>query len=346
MAREYTEYEREAYGIPETVDTPPVDDAPIVADDIVPPAVDDVVVPPIDDAPPVVPAVVLAEPAPIVADSPYKSKKFIEVDDEAELYAKLNAKYGHSAMSADEKAIALLRKQNPELEDKDIAFIAESEYGIGAEEIPDDELDDAQRRELQKQAIARKRLTKQADTYFAEQATAVALDGIDPTSLDPDYQAYKGQVQAQQAEQTAREAHVADVHTQIDTNSKVISEITESVEIELDDNKLVVPVKFKLNDEKQRELADFAKRYTPTQAEYDAFNNPDTGKFDYKGYMESLAPIAFAKDIAKAGMRQALAQDRQQFIEKELKNSTLRNNDVSQVVNKPFDIIDHWQFGN
>lgn len=330
--REYTEYEREAYGIPEPT-------AEVTAETETETPMNEIETP-------IAEVEASYEPEAVetisIPDPLYKSKKFIEVEDESALFAKLQSKYGHTSMSPEEKAIAFLRMKNPELEDKDIAFLAETEYGIGAEEIPDDELDNAQRKEIQMQNISRKKLAKQADDYFTEQATQVTLDGYDPLDLDPDYQAFRGQQETMKAEEEARQLHIDNINTQIDTNVKAISEITENVEIELDESKLAIPIKFKLNEDKQKELANFAKRYTPTQAEYDTFNDTETGKFDFKGYMESLAPIAFAKDIAKAGMRQALAQDRQQFIEKELKNSTLRNNDVSQTVERKVDAYDYY----
>lgn len=341
MAREFNDYEKEIYGI---VDEVIVEDEPIVEDVIIEdkPIVEEEK-PIVEEEKPIVVAEVVEE-KPIVEEiqPPYKSKKFIEVEDEAALFAKLNQKYGHTAMSSESKVLAYLKSTHPELEDSDIAFLAASDYGIGVDAPDTEDLDTTQIAELRKQEIARKQLTAKADNYFREQAEQIALDGYDPLELDPEYQSFRTTQAEQRTAQEARASHEADVITKIETNSKTISEITESIEIELDEGKLAVPVKFKLNEEKQKELADFAKRYTPTQAEYDKFNDPETGKFDYKGYMESIAPIAFAKDIAKAGMRQALAKDREQFIEKELKNSTLRNNDVSQVVEKKFDYVDHY----
>jgi hypothetical protein len=76
------------------------------------------------------------------------------------------------------------------------------------------------------------------------------------------------------------------------------------------------------------------------------FTDTQTGKFDYKGYLASLAPTVFAKQLLAAGIRQALHQDRQKFVEGELKNSTLRNNDVSNIVApKKVELWEAWNFG-
>jgi hypothetical protein len=296
---------------------------------------------PVIEEKPIVEAAITQETPP----PPYKSKKFIEVEDEKALYEKLNAKYRHEQMKPEEKAITFLKNQNPELDDNDILFMAANEFGIGIDKPEEAELTDEQAAALRKQDINRKKLIKQADSFFSEEAEKVALEDYDPLDLDPEYKDFRTNRQKLADEQKEATEKLNNVYKNFETNSKAISEITESVEIDLDEGKFAVPVTFKLNEEKQKQLADFAKRYTPTQAEHDAFNDPETGKFDWQGYVRSLAPIAFAKDIAKAGMRQALAQDRATFIEKELKNSTLRNNDTSKIVEKPFDIVDAWPFG-
>lgn len=337
MATEYNEYEKEAYGIVDVIDAPPIDDVippiddliPPVADDIIPPVivplVEDVIIPPIDETPPA-----------------YKSKKFIEVVDEKELYQTLNKKYQYESMKPEEKALAFIRQQNPGLDDDEILFLAASDYNIGVEKPDEKEMTDEQLVSWRKQEISRKQLLNKAETYFSEEASKVALPDYDPLDVDPDYKEYRIKSQEFSAQAKEKQDKIQNINTQLETNSKAISEITESIEIDLDESKFAVPVTFKLNEEKQMQLADFAKRYTPTQVEYDKFNDPETGKFDYEGYVRSLAPIAFAKDIAKASIRQAVAQDRQRFIEGELKNSTLRNNDISQTVDVPFDENDHY----
>ena len=75
-----------------------------------------------------------------------------------------------------------------------------------------------------------------------------------------------------------------------------------------------------------------------TKAEVDAHKNQN-GEFDMKGYMTSLAKKLFAEPIQKAVIKQALAKDREEFTERELKNSTLRNNENGGGNHEePFDI--------
>ncbi len=343
---EFNEYQKFIYGIPEPeaqepeVETQVVDEVPVATETITEPTVE-ATTSQVQEESVTAPFTQEIE-TPVVEPAPYKSKKFIEVEDEAALFAKLNAKYGHTAMKPEEKAIAYLREQNPELDEKEIAFLAESDYGIGLERPDIEELTTEQIAALNRQDIARKKLTSQADKHFASKAEQVALEDYDPLDLDPDYKEYRTSRQAEQAERTAREQHIADVTAQIETNAKTISEIAENFEIDLDESKLAFPVSFKLDANKQKQLEDFAKRYTPSQEEYDQFNDPKTGKFDYKGYLQHIAPVAFAKDIVKASIKQALAQDRQRFVEKELKNSTLRNNDVTDTQVRKVDPHDYY----
>lgn len=311
------------------------------------PVVEDVVIqdnPVIEDKPI---AEILVEDKPVIQDTPapYKSKKFIEVEDEKALYTQLHSKYQYEGMSSEQKALSFIKQQNPELDDNEVAFLAASDYNIGVEKPDEADMTDEQQIAWRKQEISRKQLLSKADAYFSEEANKMALPDYDPLDLDPDYKEYRTISQQQKAEAKEREDKINYINTEIETNAATISEITVTVEIDIDEGKLAIPINFKFTKEKQEQLADFAKRYVPTTSEYEAHNDPKTGKFDYKGYVESLAPTCFAKEIAKAGMRQALASDRTNFIEKELKNSTLRNNDTSKVVEKSFDLVDAWSFG-
>lgn len=266
--------------------------------------------------------------------------------DEKSVYEVLKQKYQYDGFSDEQKTLAYIAAQNPELDDEDLAFMAATEYGIGVENLPDDELTDIQILEIKKQALGRKKLLSQANAYFSEQGAKIELPILpDPIELDSDYKAYKTQQETQKA-QAIKDQEIYDTTLQsIETNAKVITEINEKIEIDIDEGKFALDTNFKLNEDRQNQLADFTKRYTPTEDEIKAFTDTQTGKFDYKGYMSMLAPRVFAKEIMAAGMKQALAKDRQQFIEKELKNSTLRNNDVSQTVDVPFDIYTAYSFG-
>ena len=293
------------------------------------------------------------EPEPEIVPEPvvetvvpeYKSKKYIPVDDEKALYESLDKKYNHERMKPEEKALAFIKQQNPELDDNEILFIAANEYGIGVDKPDEADLTDAQVLELKKQDISRKKLLSQADNYFKEEAGKIELPGADPLELDPDYKSYKEETTKQTQARVAQEQQLQNTIKQIDKNVKEISDLKEAIEIDIDDSKFAIDVNFKLDDKKQKQLADYVKQYIPSDAEVAAFTDTDTGKFDWKGYMSTQATKVFAKDMIKAAVRQALSADRDAFRENHLKNSTLRNNDVSTQVTKDFDIVDVWPFG-
>lgn len=336
-----SELEQEFYA-PQAEQNPTPESEPVVTPEnetVETPAVAEVVVETPAQETPVI-------PEPIVETlPPYKSKKFVEVEDEKALYERLNQKYQYEKFTPEQKAMAYIAHKNPGVDDKDLLFIAATDYGIGIDPIPTEELTEDQQINLRKQEIARKRLVNDADEFFTQQASTVELPNYDPLDLDPDYKQYRTQAQAQQAELKQQEARIMEFSNEIETNAKNISEIKVPIEIDLDESKFAIDVSFKPDAAKQAELADYAKRYTPTDAEVSKFTEPSTGKFDFKGYMEHLATRVFAPQINTAALRQALATDRANFIEKELKNSSLRNNDVSRVVDREFDLVDAWKFG-
>lgn len=273
------------------------------------------------------------------------TKKYIPIEDEESIYKTLDQKYGHKKMKPEEKALAFIAQQNPGLDDDEIFFIAQSEFGIGVEKPSDEDLTDEQVLSLRKQEISRKKLMYQVDQYFEQRAKEVELHGHNPLDDDEGYKTYQTQAQKQAEQQKEYEATVSNLHTQIETNAKSISELKVPIEIDIDESKFAIEVNFKMDEAKQKEVMEYAKRYTPSDAEIAKFTDSSTGKFDFKGYLSDLAPRVFAKQINTVALRQALAADREKFIEKELKNSTLRNNDVSQVVDKAFDVVDAWPFG-
>jgi hypothetical protein len=297
----------------------------------------------------------VAEPEPEVVAEPipeppvvetvvpeYKTKKYVPVEDEEKLAELLDKKYGYKKMKSEDKALAFIKQQNPELDDNEIMFIAANDYGIGVDKPDEDDLTDSQVLDLKKQDIARKKLYTQAENYFAEQANQIQLTSEDPLELDPNYKTYKEQVVAQEQLKKQQEQKYQETIKEVKSAAKSISDYKITEEIDLDGSKFALEVSFKMDDKKQAELVAYAERYSPTDAEVASYTDTTTGKFDWKGYMGYMAEKAFEKDIRKAAIRQALAQDRQQFIEKELKNSTLRNNDVSAQADRKVDHVDYY----
>ncbi len=271
------------------------------------------------------------------------SKKYVPIENEKDLWEKLSKKYNHESLKPEDKALQFIKQQNPELNDDELLFVAASDYGIGVERPTESDLTEPQLLELKKQDIARKKLFTQADNFFKEQANGVVIDGEDPLDLDPQYKTYREQTtQAEQARKEQQQLYEQTLQ-QITSASKKISDLKIPVEIDIDDSKLAIDVNFKLDEKKQKELVSYAERYSPSKEEVAQFTDTSTGKFDFDGYLASLAKGVFSQDIIKAGIRQALAQDRERFIEKELKNSTLRNNDVSKTVDTKVDFNDtYW----
>jgi len=269
------------------------------------------------------------------------NKKYVSIDDEKSIYEMLDKKYRPDRMKPEEKALAFIAKENPGLEDDELMFIASSEYGIGVTKPDEAELTDEQVIALKKQDIARKQLFLKADNYFKDEASKIELNAVDPIEDNEEFKTYRQQQAEQAQRQAEQEQNLQNTIQQITKATNSISELSVPTEIDIDDRKFAVDVKFKVDADKQKQLIDYSKRYSPTDAEIAQFTDTE-GKFDFKSYQAELANRLFYKDIVKAALRQGLSQDREAFIEKELKNSTLRNNDVSETVDKPFDFVSYY----
>lgn len=290
---------------------------------------------PIDTANEPVTPVVPAEPAK-PWEPEFKSEKDRYVYDqivngnEEELFKTLNEKYGFKSMSDENKLMAYLSVQNPGLDEQDIAFMAAHEFGIGATDVDEEDLTDDQRVALRQQSILRKKTLNEANNYFTEKANKTELPSLPSvTETDAEYKAYKEAQVKQVEEQQIFEQNKKAIFADIDSTAPSITEVAQEVKVKIDEVELDYNINFKLDQNKQQQLAQYAKEYTPTQAEYQAYTD-QSGKFDMKGYMQSLTDRLFHKEIVKAAIKQAIAQDRENFVEGTLKNSTLRNNDVSR----------------
>lgn len=275
--------------------------------------------------------------------SDFSDSKVEEVDNGEwlkDFEAALLKKNEYKSLSAEQKALAYLKEQNPYLDEDDLIFKAAQEYGIGAEALDEEDLKlltDKEKAELKAQEIKRKGLLHEADGYLKAQSDAIELPKIpNPIEADEEYKSYKEQIKLQ-AEQDAKFAEEQkEVFAVIDNTATKLEKIEIEPKITLDEREFSFRSEFKLDENKRKELAQFAKDYTPTQSELDTYY-PQDGKFNAEGYLSHLAERLFHKQIINAAVKEGIAQAREEFVEKDLKNSTLRNNSTMQQSNREVD---------
>lgn len=260
--------------------------------------------------------------------------------EDKDVYELLRNKFGYENLSDEDKAITFLAEKNPHLDKEDLLFKAANEYGIGIEPLSKEDLEELtpqQQAEIRKQEIERKGLFNEAKNYFDSKATNIEIPTL-PNPLDED-EGYKEYLSFKDEQKRLEEENIK----QQEENAKFEQETTERVnktaleidalpielKIDIDKSEFALKSDFKLDEAKQKQLAAYALEYTPTKAEVQAHQNQN-GELDMKGYMTALAQRLFAPQIQKALIKQAIAQDREDFTEKTLKNSTLRNNDNQQ----------------
>lgn len=253
--------------------------------------------------------------------------------EDKDVYELLKGKYAYDNLSDEAKIMTYLAEKNPHLNSEDLAFKAAEEYGIGVTDIDDPELmDDATKKALRTQEIAKKGLLSEASQYFEDKVKSVEIPSM-PNVLDLDegykeYVSYKAQQEQLQKEQEAQllldQQEEQKLVVKINDTAKQIEALPIELDIDLDQGKFDLKSEFKLDEAKQKLLADYAMEYTPTKAEYKAHQDQN-GELDMKGYMTWLANKLFEPQIRKAIVKQSLAKDRENFINNELKVSTLNN---------------------
>jgi len=243
----------------------------------------------------------------------------------------------YKSLSAEQKALAFLKEKHPSLNDEDLIFEAAQEYGIGVTDIDLEDLSEEDKRAIKKQEIKRKELMYEADTYFKQQSDAIELPTIpNPIETDEDYKSYKEFVAQQKAQEVEIQKQQLEINTNIDTTSSKLEKIEIEPKITLDEREFSFKSEFKLDENKRKQLAEFAKVYTPTQEEIDEYF-PQDGKLNMDGYLSHLATIKFQKQIINSAVKEGIARAREEFVEKDLKNSTLRNNETTQQSNREVD---------
>lgn len=247
-----------------------------------------------------------------------------------EVLQALNKKHGYKTMSEEDKAILFLKSLHPSLDDDDLEFKAKMEYGIGEQEEEDEYATDADKALYKARNIKRKELLYEADNYFSAQAEAFKLPALPSVEdSDPDYKSYKEFVASQAEQQATMKEEEAKIIQMIDTASVKVETIEIKPTIQLDDREFSFVSEFKLDENKRKQLAEFAKTYTPSQEEQATYF-PEDGKFNMEGYLGHLATIKFSTQIINAAVKQGIAKAREEFVEKDLQNSTLRNSQTQQ----------------
>lgn len=246
--------------------------------------------------------------------------------EQKEVYEMLRSQFEHESYDDDQKMLTFLERKYPHLNKEDLAFKAANEYGIGVTDLPDT-LTDEDKRILKSQEIDRKGLLSEADKFFKDQAKGIELPALpNPLETDEGYKNYQEQTKQQVELQAKYDENYTNLIKDID--GQKIESLPIEVKIELDDSEFAISSTFVLDEAKRKQLAEYTKVYTPTEEEAKKFTRE--GKLATGEYMAFLGKKLFAEQIQSAAIKEAIAKDREQFTEKTLKNSTLRNNETMQ----------------
>ena len=245
-------------------------------------------------------------------------------------YEALRQKFEGKSLSEEQKILSYLKVKNPYMDADDIAFTAATDYGIGIDPIDEDAyLTDEQKSELRKQGIKKKALLGEAQGYFDEKANVAKLPTLsNPLDTDQDYLTYKQSILEREKAETESKQNLEKLYKEVDTVTSALNSIPITDKIALDEGEFDLSTQFTLDDAKKKQLAEHVKDYTPTKAEIKA--STIDGEFDMKGYIQIQAEKLFHKQIQKSVLKEALAKRMDNFFEKELTNSSLKNSESTQ----------------
>lgn len=255
--------------------------------------------------------------------------------EQKEVWELLNKKFAYESMPNEQKVIEFIMAKNPDFTQEEAMFVAEKEYGIGAENPTEEELavmDKEDKSKIMAASIKLKGVLREANTYFKENSDNFELPTLpNPLETDEGYKSYLATKEATEKQQTKDKEIVDKTIVLIDTTANSIKKLVLNDEINLDEGKFEFKVDLDITPKKQAQLAAFAKNYSPTQDEIAAHSKD--GKLDMTSYLNYLAEKAFSRSIIKAAVKQAVSMDREKFLTKDLINNKMGNNSDGLPVN-------------
>jgi len=250
--------------------------------------------------------------------------KFLEENDEvfSNYYKEKGTNY--KEMSPDKLAELQVRKQYPELSEKDIQFELAEKYGIGAtvysEDADDyddpDELKEAKKANKETAKLQRQ-LTKDAPLFAKEFEDS--KQGITLPEFELDFEV------PQAGEQLSDEDYIKKFEEQGETykNDVWIPElkktlesfesIKEQVEYEDNGNKVVLDVDYKLSTTDKEELLSELQDYIVTGKDRERYQDLD-------GFLKDKAPAKYYQKLMTTVAKEAAAKARASFVKNDLLN--------------------------
>lgn len=217
-----------------------------------------------------------------------------------------------------------LKAENPEWSDKLINDELEERYGLSLKDLDPDELSSEEKSLLNKAERLILKHGSEAKKFLSEnRVTEEILPEFDyELELEESAPEKVGMTPEQYQEELIKSVEEHKEKVWIPALTKTINEqvdsITEDVEYELNGNKGVIKVNYKLSDAERKEILNDLSGYIAQESDNKYVN--ENGEVDYKGFVEDKAKLKVYSKLIKSAVKEAMAIAKEDVIKNKMVN--------------------------
>lgn len=289
------------------------------------------------------------EPVKVKKQVKVSYKDFIEQNKDSIYKYLKDSSTDYSSLDNLEAIKLQLKSENPEWSDKLINDELEERYGLNLKELDPEELSSeekallnkAERLILKHGSEAKKFLSENKVTdsilpefeyEFEEDETAPEVVGMTPEQYQDELiksvEEHKEKVWIPALKKTLNEQ---------------IESITEDVEYELNGNKGVIKVNYKLSDDERKEILNDLSGYIAQESDNKYVG--ENGEVDYKGFVEDKAKLKIYSKLMKSAVKEAMALAKENVIKNNIVNFSeeVRTQDVADHKDDYDNFMSKWK---
>lgn len=264
------------------------------------------------------------EPVKVKKQVKVSYKDFIEQNKESIAKYLKDSSTDYSSLDNLEAIKLQLKSENPEWSDKLINDELEERYGLNLKDLDPDELSSEEKALLNKAERLILKHGSEAKKYLSENKVTDSILPEFEYEFEEDEKTPEtiGMTQEQYQDELLKSVEEHKEKVWIPALTKTINEqinsITEDVEYELNGNKGVIKVDYKLSEAERKEILNDLSGYIAQESDNKYVG--ENGEVDYKGFVEDKAKLKIYSKLMKSAVKEALAIAQENVIKNNIVN--------------------------
>lgn len=289
------------------------------------------------------------EPVKVKKQVKVSYKDFIEQNKDSIYKYLKDSSTDYSSLDNLEAIKLQLKAENPEWNDKLINDELEDRYGLNLKELDPEELSSEEKALLNKAERLILKHGSEAKKFLSENKVTDSILPEFEYEFEEDETAPEvvGMTPEQYQDELIKSVEEHKEKVWIPALKKTINEqiesITEDVEYELNGNKGVIKVNYKLSDDERKEILNDLSGYIAQESDNKYVN--ERGEVDYKGFVEDKAKLKIYSKLMKSAVKEAMALAKENVIKNNIVNFSeeVRTQDVADHKDDYDNFMSKWK---